>query len=425
MSSEPPPDTPSSPNPPNVPERPTLDGLEAKWSAVWDRDGVYAFDRSAPRERVFAIDTPPPTVSGSLHVGHVFSYTHTDTIARYQRMRGREVFYPMGWDDNGLPTERRVQNHYGVRCDPSVAYDPEFTPPDEPSAKEPVSISRPNFVELCLALTETDEQAFEALWRTLGLSVNWSMTYTTIGHLAQRISQRSFLGLLARGQAYQLQAPTLWDVDFRTAVAQAELVDRERPGAMHRVRFARAGGDPAGADILIETTRPELIPACVALLTHPDDERWSGLLGGEAVTPLFGTRVPVLAHQLVEPDKGTGLVMVCTFGDLTDVVWWRELSLPVRAVLGEDGRLIDVPWGEPGWETEDVTRARASYEELCGRSVNQARRRIVELLSESGDLIGEPEPVTRAVKFFEKGERPIEIVTSRQWFSRRSSTATP
>ena len=416
MSSEPPPDTPSSPNPPNVPERPTLDGLEAKWSAVWDRDGVYAFDRSAPRERVFAIDTPPPTVSGSLHVGHVFSYTHTDTIARYQRMRGREVFYPMGWDDNGLPTERRVQNHYGVRCDPSVAYDPEFTPPDEPSAKEPVSISRPNFVELCLALTETDEQAFEALWRTLGLSVDWSMTYTTIGHLAQRISQRSFLGLLARGQAYQLQAPTLWDVDFRTAVAQAELVNRERPGAMHRVRFARAGGDPAGADILIETTRPELIPACVALLTHPDDERWSGLLGGEAVTPLFGTRVPVLAHQLVEPDKGTGLVMVCTFGDLTDVVWWRELSLPVRAVLGEDGRLIDVPWGEPGWETENVTRARASYEELCGRSVNQARRRIVELLSESGDLIGEPEPVTRAVKFFEKGERPIEIVTSRQWF---------
>jgi len=430
LSSESPPDTPSSPSPPNVPERPTLDGLEAKWSAVWDRDGVYAFDRCAPRERVFAIDTPPPTVSGSLHVGHVFSYTHTDAIARYQRMRGRAVFYPMGWDDNGLPTERRVQNHYGVRCDPSVPYDPDFSPPAEPSAKEPVSISRPNFVELCLALTETDEQAFEALWRTLGLSVDWSMTYATIGEVSQRISQRSFLGLLARGQAYQLQAPTLWDVDFRTAVAQAELVDRERPGAMHRVRFGRVGGDDGGApaggtpdadtpgtgDILIETTRPELIPACVALLTHPDDERWSGLVGGEALTPLFGTRVPVLAHPLVEPDKGTGLVMVCTFGDLTDVVWWRELSLPVRAVLGEDGRLIDVPWGEPGWETDNVTRARASYAELQGKSVNQARRRIVELLSESGELIGEPEPVTRAVKFFEKGERPVEIVTSRQWF---------
>ena len=405
---------------PNVPERPTLDGLEAKWSEVWERDGVYRFDRSAPRENVFAIDTPPPTVSGSLHVGHVFSYTHTDAIARYQRMRGKVVFYPMGWDDNGLPTERRVQNHYGVRCDPSVGYDPEFTPPAEPSAKEPVSISRPNFVELCLALTESDEQAFEALWRTLGLSVDWSMTYATIGRVAQRISQRSFLDLLARGEAYQLQAPTLWDVDFQTAVAQAELEDRERPGAMHRVRFARAPSDGGAqadvGDILIETTRPELIPACVALLAHPEDARWSGLVGGEALTPLFGTRVPVLSHPLVEPDKGTGLVMVCTFGDLTDVTWWRELSLPVRAVLGEDGRLQDVPWGEPGWESEDVATARASYEELRGRSVNQARRRIVELLRESGELIGEPVPVNRAVKFFEKGERPVEIVTSRQWF---------
>ncbi len=405
---------------------------------MWERDGVYRFDRKAPREQVFAIDTPPPTVSGSLHVGHVFSYTHTDAIARYQRMRGKSVFYPMGWDDNGLPTERRVQNHYGVRCDPTVDYDPQFTPPAEPSEKEPVSISRPNFVELCLALTETDEQAFEALWRTLGLSVDWSMTYTTIGRVAQRISQRSFLDLLACGEAYQLQAPTLWDVDFQTAVAQAELEDRERPGAMHRVRFARASGEggygapegdaPAGVpsgeggggsavgDILIETTRPELIPACVALLAHPDDARWSELVGGEALTPLFGTRVPVLAHPLVEPDKGTGLVMVCTFGDLTDVTWWRELSLPVRAVLGEDGRLREVPWGEPGWESVDVAAARASYGELAGRSVNQARGRIVELLTESGELIGEPVPVNRAVKFFEKGERPVEIVTSRQWF---------
>ncbi|HEY2537609.1 MAG TPA: valine--tRNA ligase [Solirubrobacteraceae bacterium] len=423
-----------------------MEGLEAKWSEVWERDGAYRFDRTATREQVFSIDTPPPTVSGSLHVGHVFSYTHTDVIARYQRMRGKVVFYPMGWDDNGLPTERRVQNHYGVRCDPSVDYDPRFTPPAEPSEKEPLSISRPNFVELCLQLTESDEQAFEALWRTLGLSVDWSTTYTTIGRVAQRVSQRSFLELLARGEAYQLQAPTLWDVDFQTAVAQAELEDRERPGAMHRVRFARASeGDggaagaaprgeaeadgpeadrPGGAnaagpgvgDILIETTRPELIPACVALLTHPDDARWSALVGGEALTPLFGTRVPVLAHPLVEPDKGTGLVMVCTFGDLTDVTWWRELSLPVRAVLGEDGRLREVPWGAPGWESVDVAGARASYGELVGRSVNQARRRIVELLSESGELIGEPEPVNRAVKFFEKGERPVEIVTSRQWF---------
>jgi valyl-tRNA synthetase len=328
-------------------------------------------------------------------------------------MRGREVFYPMGWDDNGLPTERRVQNHFGVRCDPSVPYNPNFEPPVDPSERAPASISRPNFVELCLELTESDERAFEELWRTLGLSVDWTMTYTTIGALAQRISQRSFLGLLARGQAYQLEAPTLWDVDFRTAVAQAELEDRERPGAMHRVRF-RAGDH----DALIETTRPELIPACVALLAHPDDPRHSALVGGEARTPLFGTRVPVLTHPDVERDKGTGLVMVCTFGDLTDVTWWRELGLPVRAVVGSDGRLLDVAWGAPGWESDDVETASASYAELAGSSINQARRRVVELLHDSGDLVGEPEAVSRAVKFFEKGERPVEIITSRQWFIR-------
>jgi valyl-tRNA synthetase len=402
----------------SVPERPTLDGLEAKWSAAWERDGAYRFDREAPRERVFAIDTPPPTVSGSLHVGHVFSYTHTDAIARYRRMRGMAVFYPMGWDDNGLPTERRVQNHFSVRCDPSVPYDPDFIPPSEPSEKEPVSVSRPNFVELCLRLTESDERAFEELWRNLGLSVDWSTTYTTIGASAQRISQRSFLGLLARDQAYQLEAPTLWDVDFQTAVAQAELEDRERPGAMHRVRFAAADGMPAHPEALIETTRPELIPACVALLAHPDDDRHGALIGTEVLTPLFRTRVPVMTHSLVEQDKGTGLVMVCTFGDLTDVMWWRELGLPVRSVLGPDGRLAEVPWGAPGWESADLDDARASYGELQGRTINQARKRIVELLEESGALIGEPTPVTRAVKFFEKGERPVEIVTSRQWFIR-------
>jgi valyl-tRNA synthetase len=427
----PPSETKARPEPPlegeggergRVPERPTLEGLEAKWSAVWEREGAYRFDREAPRERVFSIDTPPPTVSGSLHVGHVFSYTHTDAVARYRRMRGMEVFYPMGWDDNGLPTERRVQNHFGVRCDPSVAYDADFTPPAEggPGSddSQPVAVSRPNFVELCLRLTESDERAFEELWRTLGLSVDWSMTYTTIGPLAQRISQRSFLGLLSRGEVYQLEAPTLWDVDFQTAVAQAELEDRERPGAMHRVRFAAADGGPPAPQALIDTTRPELIAACVALLAHPDDARHSQLVGRDALTPLFGTSVPVLTHPLVDPEKGTGLVMVCTFGDLTDVVWWRELGLPVRSVLGPDGRLTEVPWGTPGWESQDLARARASYAELEGRTINQARKRIVELLAESGDLVGEPEAVTRAVKFYEKGERPVEIITSRQWFIR-------
>lgn len=389
----------------------SLEGLEEKWRARWDEDGVYRFDRQAPRDRVFAIDTPPPTVSGSLHVGHVFSYTHTDVIARYQRMRGRAVFYPMGWDDNGLPTERRVQNYYGVRCDPSLPYDPAFTAPAQPP-KPPLSISRPNFIELCARLTAEDEVVFERLWRHLGLSVDWSLTYATIGRDAQRVSQLAFLRLLTRGRAYQLDAPTLWDVDFRTAVAQAELEDREMPGAYHTVRFAR----PDGGHLTIDTTRPELIPACVALVAHPDDPRYQALFGTTVITPLFGVPVPVRAHPLADPEKGTGVAMICTFGDITDVVWWRELSLPVRAVIQPNGAFRPVTWGAPGWETTDAARAQAQYDELAGLSAVKARARIVDLLRASGDLLGEPRPITHHVKFFEKGDRPLEIVTSRQWF---------
>src|SRR4029453_5281711 len=199
-----------------------------------------------PREDVYAIDFPPLTVSGSLHLGHVFSYCHTDILARFQRMRGRGVFYPVGFDDNGLPTERRVENFYGVRSDPSLPYDPGFAPPDRPGPrKQP--ISRPNFVELCRRLTEADERVFEALWRQLGLSVDWSLAYTTIGERARRASQRGFLPLLAKGEAHQAEAPTLWDVTYRTAVAQAEIEDREVPGVAVEVRFHPEGsGEPPG-----------------------------------------------------------------------------------------------------------------------------------------------------------------------------------
>src|SRR5262245_45296575 len=393
-----------------LPEKPALEGLEQKWIARWDADGVYRFDRSRSRAEVFSIDTPPPTVSGSLHVGHVFSFTHTDLVARFQRMRGRAVFYPMGWDDNGLPTERRVQNYYGVRCDPSLPYNPAFTPPPQGTSsppKHPVSVSRPNFIQLCARLTAEDEKAFEHLWKHLGLSVDWSMTYATIGKRTQRVSQRSFLRMLKRGQAYQLEAPTLWDVDFRTAVAQAELEDREMPGAYHRVRFS---------DVEIETTRPELIPACVALVAHPDDERYRPLFGKGVTTPLVGARVPVKAHALADPEKGSGIAMICTFGDITDVTWWRELSLPVRAVIHADGTLREVTWGAPGWESVDAERAQRIYNELARLSASKARAKIVEQLKTSGDLIGEPRPIKHAVKFYEKGDRPLEIVTSRQWF---------
>lgn len=407
------PQAPESTLPGGVPDNPALEGLERKWMERWEGSGVYRFDRTKSREQIYSIDTPPPTVSGSLHVGHVFSYTHTDVIARFQRMRGKEVFYPMGWDDNGLPTERRVQNYYGVRCDPSLPYDAQFTPPEKPG-KEPISVSRPNFIELCARLTAEDEKAFEDLWRYLGLSVDWSATYATIERRTQRVSQLSFLRLLARGLTYQVEAPTLWDVDFRTAVAQAELEDREQKGAYHRIRFAR----PDGGFVEIDTTRPELIPACVALVAHPDDERYRPLFETEVITPLFGVRVPVKAHPLADPEKGTGIAMICTFGDITDVTWWRELGLPVRAVIQANGTLRPVTWGAPGWESIDPERATQAYTELAGRSASKARAAIVDLLRVSGDLVGEPREIVHAVKFYEKGDRPLEIVTSRQWFIR-------
>ena len=413
-------------HPISVPDKPALEGLEQKWTDRWERDGVFRFDRTRDRADVYSIDTPPPTVSGSLHVGHVFSYTHTDVIARFQRMRGKAVFYPMGWDDNGLPTERRVQNYFGVRCDPSLPYEPNFTPPTrstgsgspraesrgEKPGKQPIPVSRPNFIELCTRLTAEDEKVFEHLWRHLGLSVDWSMTYATIDRRAQRVSQLAFLHQLKRGLAYQLEAPTLWDVDFRTAVAQAELEDREMPGAYHKVQFAR----PDRGFVEIDTTRPELIPACVAIVAHPDDPRYQPLFGTEVITPLFGARVPVQAHTLADPEKGTGAAMICTFGDVTDVVWWRELGLPVRAVLLPNGAFRPVAWGERGWESVDAARAQVQYDQLAGLSAVKARARIVELLRESGDLLGDPRPVTHAVKFYEKGDRPLEIITSRQWF---------
>ncbi|MFG2191257.1 valine--tRNA ligase [Streptomyces sp. NPDC048639] len=408
-----------------VPEKPRLEGLEEKWSRRWDECGTYVFDRSKTRDQVFSIDTPPPTVSGSLHVGHVFSYTHTDAIARYQRMRGKEVFYPMGWDDNGLPTERRVQNHFGVRCDPALPHDPGFVPPEKPGQTQ-LPVSRRNFIELCERLTAEDETAFEDLWRRLGLSVDWTRAYRTISDEARATSQLAFLRGLARGEAYGAEAPTLWDVTFRTAVAQAELEDRERPAAYHRLSFhGRAARDTStpsadgrtlstdGRRVMIETTRPELLPACVALVAHPDDARYRELFGTSVRTPLFGVEVPVLAHEAADPEKGSGIAMVCTFGDTTDVTWWRELRLATRPVIGWDGRFRADP--PAGLESE---RARAAYARLAGATAHTARERIVEMLREGGDLEGEPRPVTHAVKFFEKGDKPLEIVTTRQWYLR-------
>ncbi len=393
----------------NIPEKVGLDGIEGRWADQWELDGIYRFDPNAVRAEVFSIDTPPPTVSGSLHMGHVFSYTHTDAIARYQRMAGKSVFYPMGWDDNGLPTERRVQNYYGVRCDPSQGYVEGFEPPfrgDPPKDHHAIPISRPNFLELCDELVEIDEKIFEGLFRRLGLSVDWSLLYATIDERSRRISQRAFLRNLARGEAYTQEAPTMWDVDFQTAVAQAEMEDRERQAAYHKLAFHRSDGL---GEILIDTTRPELLAACVALVAHPDDERYQPLFGTTVRTPLYGVEVPILAHQLAQPDKGTGIAMICTFGDTTDVTWWRELALPTRSIIGRNGRILtDAPEGVNA----------TAYEAIAGQTVKQAQRIVVEQLQASGEMIGETKSVQHPVKFYERGDRPLEIVTSRQWYIR-------
>jgi len=407
---------------PKPPTKPTLDGLERKWADRWARSGVYRFDRSRPRVEVFSIDTPPPTVSGNLHLGHAFSYTQTDVIARFQRMRGRAVFYPMGWDDNGLPTERRVQQHFGVRCDPSLPYKPAFEPPAWPS-RQPIAVSRPNFVELCSQLTMEDEQAFEATFRRIGLSVDWSLTYATVGEQARRASQRAFLRLLAKGLAYQADAPTLWEVDFHTAVAQAELEDRQVEGISYRLRFntEESGEPPVGRGIEVDTTRPELLAACVALVVHPDDGRFAALQGTTVRTPLFGAEVPVLAHRLADPGKGTGIAMLCTFGDPTDLVWWRDLHLPMRPVLDPDGSIRAVVWGSPGFACADPAAAQRAHDQLAGLPVGRARERAAALLRQAGALAAPPARISQTVKFYEHGSQPVEILTSRQWFVRTVS----
>lgn len=405
-----------------IPDKPALEGLEQKWDAAWSAAGTYLFDRDAAKTKgragVFSVDTPPPTASGSLHIGHVFSYTHTDVKVRFERMRGKTVFYPMGWDDNGLPTERRVQNFYGVRCDTSLSYDPSFTPPFRGDAKslkpaDQVPISRRNFIELCEELTLEDEKAFEAVFRQLGLSVDWMQTYRTISDDTIRTSQLAFLRNLQRGEAYQALAPTLWDIDFRSAIAQAELEDREQQAAYHRLAFHKSDGS---GDIHIETTRPELLAACVALVANPGDERYQPYFGQTVRTPVFGVEVPVLAHPLAQQDKGSGIAMVCTFGDVTDIVWWRELDLPNRTILGQDGRILpDAP------EALTTASAKAAYAELAGLTVFSAKKKMVELLEASGELLQVSKPFSHPVKFYEKGDRALEIVSTRQWYLRNGA----
>jgi valyl-tRNA synthetase len=406
-----------------IPEKYDHLEVEERWRRRWEEWGIYRWDPSLPRERSFVVDTPPPTVSGSLHVGHVFSYTHEDLLVRFQRMSGKNIAFPMGWDDNGLPTERRVQNLLGIRCNPHLPYDPAWKPtPDGGKRKEVEEVSRRNFIEACALVTAEDEKAFEHLWRHLGLSLDWSEQYATIDDHCRRVSQASFLDLVAKGEVYNLESPTMWDVDFKTAVAQAEVEDRPRQGHFFTLRFGVEGG----GELEIATTRPELLGACIAVVAHPDDERYRPLFGKVAVTPLYGARVPIVAAAHADPEKGTGILMVCTFGDAMDVEWWKASGLPLKQLIGRDGRILAARFGEAPYDSVDPALAQRAHDAIAGLSVTKAKARIAELLAEDGSLpgwrgpalVGEPKPTDQIVKFYEKGDRPLEFVTTRQWFVR-------
>jgi valyl-tRNA synthetase len=366
---------------------------EQKWREAWLANAVYAWDPTAPRAQSYVIDTPPPTVSGSLHLGHVYSYTQTDIIARFQRMSGKNVYYPMGFDDNGLPTERLVEKRRKIRAS---------------------DLTREEFIRICHDEVQAEEQQFRELFRGIGLSVDWSLEYQTISAHARRISQRSVLDLYAQGQLYRQPQPSLWDPADRTALAQAEIEDREKDGTLWTIAFDLADG----GTIEIATTRPELLAACGAVMIHPQHPRAGQLVGRESVTPLFGVPVPILADERVDPEKGTGMVMCCTFGDTTDIEWWRDHKLPLRVIVTREGRIGSLAaLGGAEWPSSDLDAAHTAAAALEGLTVNAARTRIVELLNEAGRIKGAT-AVTRMVPSAERSGAPLEILVTPQWFVR-------
>jgi valyl-tRNA synthetase len=346
--------------------------IEPQMAALWEREHVYELDPESGAP-VYAIDTPPPTVSGNLHLGHVYSYTHTDLLARFHRMLGENVYYPMGFDDNGLPTERLVEKREGVTAS---------------------QIGREAFIARCLAISEAAEHDYRTLWQRLGLSIDWRYTYRTIGDEARRLAQWSFLDLFRKELAYRQDAPAIWCPECRTAIAQADLDDLERETTFYTLAFRLEDGAP----LPIATTRPELLPACVAVFVHPDDARYRQHIG-EAVTTPLGASVPLLADPLADPSKGTGAVMCCTFGDTTDIEWWRTHHLPLRIIIGRDGRM---------------TKAAGEYADL---STAEARQRIITDLEARGLLLGR-EAIIQSVRVHERCDTPVEYLTLPQWFIR-------
>jgi valyl-tRNA synthetase len=416
----------------DLPKRFDINERELHWRKRWSELGVEKRDLNTPREKSFVIDSPPPTVSGSLHIGHIFSYTHQDLLARYKRMSGMNVAYPMGWDDNGLPTERRVQNYFSVRAERNIPYienlDVEAKRAELGLKKDrQLVINRQNFIELCRVVTQMDEIVFKHMFDRMGYSIDWTDEYATIDDKSRRIAQRSFLDLYQKNHVYQLESPTMWDVDFQTAVAQAEVEDREKGGAYHDIKFGVFEENAPVKSFVISTTRPELLAACVGITAHPDDERFKGLFGKHAVTPGFFVKVPIFPSTEADPEKGTGILMVCTFGDQTDVAWWREEGLELRQILGQNGRILDHQFGgDGGWASTNPEKANENYQTIVGKRIPSAKSLVVELMRDPANsatgneapLQDEPKQILHPVRYYEKGDSPLEYLTTRQWFVR-------
>ena len=401
---------------------------EQKYQRKWQEEQTYAYKPASPQEK-FIIDTPPPTVSGDLHLGHVFSYTQTDIMARYKRMSGYNVFYPMGFDDNGLPTEKRIQNLYHVQCDSKKESKELFLNSHQDLGPETLDqikaealqtksrpvyrpISRKHFLEICHHQVLEDEKKYKKLWSHISLSVDWSQSYQTIGAKAMALSQYSFLDLCEKKAVENRLSPVLWDTQFETAVASADVEEREQDTFYHHILFHQEGG----GDFTIATTRPELLPACVAVVAHPEDERYKKLFGKFAITPLFGRSVPIIPSSHADPEKGTGILMVCTFGDRDDVEFCRKQKLETLSIIGDSGFLKEIDFSKEPFKSQNPQEAQKYYSHLEGLRVKQARKKLVEILKEKNCLVGESQASRHHVKFYEKGDFPLEILSKRQWY---------
>lgn len=362
---------------------------EKFWRDSWENNQTYKWEKGLPREDGYVIDTPPPTVSGQLHMGHMFSYCQADFIARFQRMIGKNVFYPIGFDDNGLPTERLVEKVKKVRAN---------------------QMKREEFIEICHEVVQDSEEKFRDLFKTIALSVDWDQEYQTISSHSRKISQMSFLDLYNKGQLYQSDQPMLWDPVDHTALAQAEIEDKPQETFMNDIKFKLEDG----SDIVIATTRPELLAACVCVFFNPEDERYKHLEGKFAITALFDLKVPLIADSEVDIEKGTGLVMCCTFGDNTDVLWWKKYKLPSRIVLNKHAKMQDISFEGASINPDKAVKI---YSDLIGLKAKEARTRIIEIL-ESEKLLVKQEKISNQVKCAERSGAVLEILNTPQWFIR-------